>query len=117
MVELREGDKMATIDLRTEAKQILDGLSDESLTVAVNLLTALKNNQPPEQAMEDFANCVESQSEPSTKSEIDWLDTEYMEQARREVKNAISLEEARAILAKISGSLSDTIINIREERF
>ena len=44
------------------------------------------------------------------------LDTEYMEQTRREVKQAISLEEARAILAKIPGSLSDTVIAEREER-
>ena len=49
--------------------------------------------------------------------EIDWLDTEYMEQAKKEVKEAISLEEARAILAKIPGSLSDTIIADREDRF
>ena len=53
----------------------------------------------------------------SAESEMDWLDTEYMEQARREVKEAISLEEARAILVKILGSLSDTIIAEREERF
>ena len=41
---------MATVDLRTEAKQILDGLSDESLTVAVNLLTSLKNQELPKRA-------------------------------------------------------------------
>ena len=79
-------------------------LSEESLTVAVDLLTALKMQKP----LKDLG---------SAESEMDWLDTEYMEQVRREVKEAISLGEARAILAKIPGSLSDTIIAEREERF
>jgi hypothetical protein len=39
---------MATIDLRTEAIQILSALSEESLPVAVGLLTALKNHKPLE---------------------------------------------------------------------
>lgn len=108
---------MTTVDLRTEAKHILDGLNEERLTVAFDLLTALKNHQPPQIAMEDFASCFESRSEKGAESEIDWLDTEYMEEARQEVKEAISLEEARAILAKIPGSLSETIIDLREERF
>ena len=99
---------MATVDLRTEAKQILDGLSEKRLTVAFDLLKALKNHRPPQIAMEDLASAEE---------EMDWLDTEYMEQARQEVKEAISLEEARAILAKIPGSFSDTILSLREERF
>jgi len=38
---------MATVDLRTEAKQILDKLSDESLEVVVNLLSFLKNQECP----------------------------------------------------------------------
>lgn len=96
---------MTTVDLRTEAKQILDGLSEESLTVAFGLLKALQNQKP------------QKRTALLAESEIDWLDTEYMEQARQEVKEAISLEEARAILAKIPGSLSDTIIAEREERF
>ena len=37
---------MASIDLRTEAKQIVDGLSDETLSIAVGLLTALKAQKP-----------------------------------------------------------------------
>ncbi|MCZ6676840.1 MAG: DUF6247 family protein [Candidatus Poribacteria bacterium] len=41
---------MATIDLRTEAKQILDGLSEESLTVAFGLLKALQNQKLPNRA-------------------------------------------------------------------
>ena len=39
---------MASIDLRTEAKQIVDGLSDETLSIAVGLLTALKAQKPME---------------------------------------------------------------------
>lgn len=41
---------MTTVDLRAEAKQILDGLSEESLTVIVGLLQALKNQKPPQRA-------------------------------------------------------------------
>ena len=38
---------MATVDLRTEAKQILDKLSDESLEAVVKLLSSLKNQECP----------------------------------------------------------------------
>ena len=38
---------MATVDLRREAKQILDGLSDESLGVVVSLLISLKDRECP----------------------------------------------------------------------
>ena len=158
---------MTTVDLRTQAKQILDGLSEESLTVALGLLQALKNQTPPkrtdllsvypwarhlsDEEREEFFDELSDAAKNARKSgdwlvvdevidawretadirenratradfageeaEIDWLDTEYMEQARLEVKDAISLEEVRAILAKIPGSLSDTIIAEREERF
>ena len=96
---------MTTVDLRTEAKQILDGLSEESLTVAFGLLKALQNQKPPQRT----ALLAET--------DIDWLDTEYMEEARREADDSITLESVRAALAKIPGSLSDTIISEREERF
>ena len=38
---------MATVDLRKEARQILDGLSDESLEVVVKLLISLKDRECP----------------------------------------------------------------------
>ena len=38
---------MATVDLRTEAKQILDKLSDESLGVVISLLVSLKDRECP----------------------------------------------------------------------
>ena len=38
---------MATVDLRTEAKQMLDKLSDESLGVVISLLSSLKNRESP----------------------------------------------------------------------
>ncbi len=41
---------MATVDLRTEAKQILDKLSDESLGVVVSLLSSLKDRECPKRA-------------------------------------------------------------------
>lgn len=50
-------------------------------------------------------------------AEIDWLDTEYMEEARRDADDSITLECVRAALAKIPGSMSDLIIAEREDRF
>ncbi|HIE28633.1 TPA: hypothetical protein EYP66_15245 [Candidatus Poribacteria bacterium] len=47
----------------------------------------------------------------------DWLDTEYVAYARKEGASSISLESVRAALAKIEGSMSDTIIEEREDRF
>lgn len=41
---------MATVDLRTEAKQILDKLSDESLEVVISLLSSLKDRECPKRA-------------------------------------------------------------------
>ncbi len=38
---------MVTVDLRKEARQILDGLSDESLEVVVKLLSSLKDRECP----------------------------------------------------------------------
>ena len=38
---------MVTVDLRKEARQILDGLSDESLGVVVSLLISLKDRECP----------------------------------------------------------------------
>ena len=155
---------MATFNLRTEAKQIIDGLPDETLSVAVGLLTALKDQKPLQRAdllavypwarhfsdvgQDKFFDELTSATKQARTSgdwskvdhvievwsdnaaflsgdeamvgvddESDLLDTEYMEQARREVKDAISLEEVRAIWAKIPGSLSDFIIAEREDRF
>jgi hypothetical protein len=47
----------------------------------------------------------------------DWLDTEYVAYARREGDPSISLESVQAALAKIEGSMSDAIIEEREDRF
>ncbi len=51
-------------------------------------------------------------------AEEDWLDTEFMEWCAGQVsgKKVISLEEARRILAKVSGSLSDMIMVDRMDR-
>ncbi len=38
---------MATVDLGTEAKQILDKLSDENLGVVISLLSSLKDRECP----------------------------------------------------------------------
>ena len=46
----------------------------------------------------------------------DWLDTEYVAYARREGDPSISLESVRSALAKIEGSMSDAIIEEREDR-
>jgi len=47
----------------------------------------------------------------------DWLDTEYVAYARQEGDPSISLESVQSVLARIEGSMSDTIIEEREDRF
>jgi hypothetical protein len=47
----------------------------------------------------------------------DWLDTEYVAYARQEGDPSISLASVQAALAKIEGSMSDAIIEEREDRF
>jgi predicted DNA-binding antitoxin AbrB/MazE fold protein len=46
----------------------------------------------------------------------DLVDTEYEEWCARESKDAPSIEQAREILSKIRGSLSDVIISERDQR-
>jgi predicted DNA-binding antitoxin AbrB/MazE fold protein len=46
----------------------------------------------------------------------DLVDTEYEEWCARESKDAPSIEQAREILSKVSGSLSDVIISERDQR-
>ncbi len=158
---------MASIDLRTEAKQIVDGLSDETLSIAVGLLTALKAQKPlqradlltvypwarhladrerdeffdelasatkqarisgdwsaVDEAIDAWRETAEILGDKETmaditeaENEIDWLDTEYMEEARRDADDSITLESVRKALAKIPGSMSDLIISEREDRF
>jgi predicted DNA-binding antitoxin AbrB/MazE fold protein len=45
----------------------------------------------------------------------DWIDRDAIEVARREGDETVSLEEVRAILSKLKGSLSQTIIAERGE--
>jgi len=47
----------------------------------------------------------------------DWLDVEYVAYARREGDQSISLESVQSALARIEGSMSDAIIEERENRF
>ena len=46
----------------------------------------------------------------------DLVDTEYEAWCAREAKDAPSLEQAREILSKVRGSLSDVIIAERDQR-
>ena len=46
----------------------------------------------------------------------DLVDTEYEAWCARESKDAPSIEQARAILSKVSGSLSEVIIAERDQR-
>lgn len=46
----------------------------------------------------------------------DLVDTEYEEWCARESKDAPSIEQAREILSKVRGSLSDVIISERDQR-
>ncbi len=47
----------------------------------------------------------------------DWLDMEYVAYARQHGDPTISLDSVRKTLAKIKGSMSDVIIDDREDRF
>ena len=47
----------------------------------------------------------------------DWLDTEYVAYARKHGDPSITLESVREALSKIKGSMSDVIIEEREDRF
>jgi hypothetical protein len=58
------------------------------------------------------------QSPPaSIEEEDDWLDIEYIVYAQKHGDPSISLESVREALAKIKGSMSDVIIEEREDRF
>ena len=67
-----------------------------------------------------WQTALQTMLEPSNaeNAEEDWLDTEFMEWCAEQVrgKTVISLEEARRVLAKVSGSLSDNIIADRADR-
>lgn len=45
-----------------------------------------------------------------------WLDSEYLAACAQETDDAVSLEEVRAALAKIPGSLTEDFIAEREDR-
>jgi predicted DNA-binding antitoxin AbrB/MazE fold protein len=45
-----------------------------------------------------------------------WLDTEYLAECAQEADDGVSLEEVRAALAKITGSLTEDFIPEREDR-
>jgi len=47
----------------------------------------------------------------------DWLDTDYVAYAQKHGDASISLESVREALSKIKGSMSDVIIEEREDRF
>lgn len=54
---------------------------------------------------------------PSPPESEDWLDIECLEECTAEVDGGISIEEVRAALAKIPGSLTADFIAERDERF
>lgn len=53
----------------------------------------------------------------SSEEADDWLDTEYVAYARKHGGLSITLESVREVLSKIKGSMSDVIIEEREDRF
>jgi predicted DNA-binding antitoxin AbrB/MazE fold protein len=52
---------------------------------------------------------------PTASVDEDWLDVEYLQLAASEADNSISLEQVRAALAKIPGSLTADFIAERDE--
>ena len=59
---------------------------------------------------------VVSAVSPSLQEE-DWLDVECQEECAAEADERVSLEEVRAALSKIPGSLTADFITERDERF
>ena len=52
-----------------------------------------------------------------SKGEEDWLDVECLKECAAEADEHVSLEEVRAALTKIPGSLTADFIAERDERF
>jgi len=54
---------------------------------------------------------------PPPVEDDDYLDTEYHRYCEQNADYSVTLEEVRAALSKIQGSMADVIIAEREERF
>jgi predicted DNA-binding antitoxin AbrB/MazE fold protein len=63
----------------------------------------------PERQLVNVTITDEAPAEP-------WLDTEYLAACAREAHDDVSLEDVRAALAKIPGSLTQDFIAEREDR-
>lgn len=108
---------MATVDLRTEAKQMLDKLSDESLEVVVNLLSSLENQECPKrtdllsiypwvQYLSD-AECDEFFEELSNAAQDNGTGVDEVVNAWRETAEILSDREAMADIAESEKQLAN----------
>jgi predicted DNA-binding antitoxin AbrB/MazE fold protein len=72
--------------------------------------------EPPDLPEQQRVTLIISAGSPSSQEE-DWLDVECQEECAAEADEHVSLEDMRAALAKIPGSLTADFIAERDERF
>ncbi len=67
--------------------------------------------------VEDLALNFIAQGLDDPRGDEHLLDVAYMDACAKDADPSVTLEEVRKILSKISGSLADTVIAERDERF
>ena len=72
--------------------------------------------EPPDLPEQQRVTLIVSAMSPSSQEE-DWLDVECLKECAAEADERVSLEEVRAALTKIPGSLTADFIAERDERF
>lgn len=77
---------------------------------------ARNGRQPLEYVMEALNNAVQSTNNAKDNIE-DWLDWDCIREAAAEADSTVTLADVRQALAKIPGSMAESIIAERDERF
>lgn len=90
----------AALEKRLRAKAVAEGMPLEELAVA--LLASIPDPTPPKSA--------------SSKINPDWIDHEYHAECEADQSPEVSLEEVRAALSQIPGSMTADFISERDER-
>lgn len=77
---------------------------------------ARNGRQPLEYVMDALNNAVQSTNGAKDTIE-DWLDWDCIREAAAEADSTVTLADVRQALAKIPGSMAESIIAERDERF
>ena len=70
-------------------------------------------NKLTKQELELLKKDIESKLNSSN---LDWIDDEYIEESRTNVKKNVPVEEVREVLKKIPHAISEQLVADREER-